>query len=256
MTDFRDQDLTGASFEHVRLRDATMTRVDLTGLQVSRSMLHGCRLLDVELVDVEIRGDLRNVVVNGVDVVPLVEAELDRRMPGRALMRARDVDGLREAWALLERLWDETLARARALPEEALHESVEGEWSFIQTLRHLAFATDAWVARAVTGDDDPWHPLDLPWDQAPGWPGVPWDRDARPSLEEAVALRRSRQDKVAAVVAGLTDERLAAPVTCTGDSWPQVEDWTVLDCLHVALNQEWEHRLYAERDLAALEQRG
>jgi len=27
------------------------------------------------------------------------------------------------------------------LPPEALHRSVDGEWSFIQTLRHLGFAT-------------------------------------------------------------------------------------------------------------------
>lgn len=29
-------------------------------------------------------------VVNGVDVVPLVDAELDRRFPGRSLRRATD----------------------------------------------------------------------------------------------------------------------------------------------------------------------
>jgi DinB superfamily len=33
-----------------------------------------------------------------------------------------------------------------------LHESVGGEWSFIETLRHLVFATDSWIRRAILGD--------------------------------------------------------------------------------------------------------
>lgn len=38
---------------------------------------------------------------------------------------------------------------------ELLHERVEGEWSFIETLRHLVFATDAWVKRAILGEPHP-----------------------------------------------------------------------------------------------------
>ena len=54
--------------------------------------------------------------VNGVDVIPFVEAELNRRFPGRAARRAEDPDGLRAAWAALERTWSATLARVAALP--------------------------------------------------------------------------------------------------------------------------------------------
>jgi hypothetical protein len=68
-----------------------------------------------------------------------VYAELDRRYPDRARMRPTDPAGFRTAWDILERLWAGTIARARELPPELLHESVDGEWSFIQTLRHLAF---------------------------------------------------------------------------------------------------------------------
>ena len=120
------------------------------------------------------------MVVNGVDIAPLVEAELDRREPGRVKMRPTDPAGYRAAWDLVEQLWDGTVAPARTLDPTLLHESVDGEWSFIETLRHLAFATDAWVRRAVLGDPAPWHPLDLPWDQMPDLPGIPRDRDVRP----------------------------------------------------------------------------
>ena len=106
-------------------------------------------------------------------------------------MRPTDPAGFREAWDVLERLWDQTVERARQLPPELLHESVDEEWSFTETLRHLVFATDAWVRRAILGDPAPWDPLGLPWDGMPDMPGVPRDR-ARPPLDTVLELRRDR----------------------------------------------------------------
>jgi len=246
MTRFHDQDLTGARFERVNLRDAQMKGVDLTGV----------RMRGVELVDVDISGELQNVVVNGVDIAPLVEAELNRRMPERAKMRPDDSDGFREAWAILEQLWKGTVARAMTLPEAALHRNIDDEWSFVQTLRHLNFASAAWVDRMVRGTASPWHPLDLPWDEAPGWDGIPWDREARPSLDEVLAVRRVRQAMVRHVLESLTDKQLGADVTRTEAGWPRMENFPVKECLRIVLNEEWQHRLYAERDLDTLETPG
>ncbi|MEH1129676.1 DinB family protein [Micromonospora sp. CPCC 206061] len=253
MTEFRQQDLTGARFERVSLRGASMRQVDFTGVQIRGSLFQGSRMRGVELVNVDIYGELRNVVVNGVDIAPLVEAELDRRMPERAKMRPDDADGFREAWAVLERLWDGTVARAKTFPEAAMHRGVDDEWSFIQTLRHLNFASNAWVGRMILGNPSPWHPLDLPWDEAEGWDGVPWDREAHPSLDEVLALRRERQAMVGQVIEALTDEQVASDVTRTEPGWPQIENFPLKDCLLIVLNEEWEHRLYAERDLTILE---
>ena len=150
------------------------------------------------------------------------------------------------------------MERARRLPPERLHESVAEEWSFIETLRHLAFASQSWVGRAVLGDPTPWHPMSLPWDEMRPRPGVPRDRDARPSLDEALALRLAAMALVRTVVDGLTDEQLdveGAPLV--GPGWPDEGDsFTVRRCLRVVLNEEWEHRRYAERDLAVLEAQG
>lgn len=262
MTEFCDQDLTGARFERVKLRDASFTRValtgarmrsvDLSGADIRGTMLTG-RLRGVELFDLEISGELKNVVINGVDVAPLIEAELNRRMPDRAKLRPTDSDGFRQAWALLEGLWRQTVARARTFPEAALHQQVDDEWSFIQTLRHLSFASACWIGRMVLGNPAPWHPLDLPWDEAPSWDGIPCDREARPTLDEVLAVRAERQAMVRQVLESLTDEQLAATVTRTEPGWPQEEDFPIRDCLQVVLNEEWEHRLYAERDLTALQ---
>ncbi len=263
MTEFRGHDLTGARFERVSLRgatfsqvklnDARMHRVDFTGAQIRGALFNEARMSGVELVDVDIYGELQNVVVNGVDIAPLVDAELNRRMPERARMRPDDSDGFGAAWAILERLWEGTLARARTFPEEALHRSVDDQWSFIQTLRHLNFASAAWVGRMILGNASPWHQLDLPWDEAPWWDGIPWDREARPSLDEVLTVRRERQAMVRHVMESLTDEQLASEVTRTEPGWPQVENFLFKECLRIVLNEEWEHRLYAERDLTALE---
>jgi hypothetical protein len=253
MTRFHDQDLTGAHFERVSLRDAHMEAVDLTGAQIRGAVFNESRMRGVELVDVDINGELQNVVVNGVDIAPLVEAELNRRMPERAKMRPDDSDGFREAWAILERLWKGTVARAMTLPAAALHRNVDDEWSFIQTLRHLNFASAAWVDRMVLGNSSPWHPLDLPWDEAPGWDGIPWDREARPSLDVVLTVRRERQAMVRHVLESVTDEELAADMTRTEPGWPRIENFPVKECLRIVLTEEWQHRLYAERDLNALQ---
>ena len=100
---------------------------DLTGAQIRGAVFNGSRMRGVELVDVEISGELQNVVVNGVDIAPVVEAELNRRMPEWAKMRPDDSDGFREAWAILERLWKGTVARAMTLPAAALHRNVDDE---------------------------------------------------------------------------------------------------------------------------------
>jgi uncharacterized damage-inducible protein DinB len=80
-------------------------------------------------------------------------------------MRPADADGYRQAWDIIERLWQQTVARARELPPELLHERAGDEWSFIETLRHLVFATDAWVSRAILGQPSP---LDLLTSRSPG----------------------------------------------------------------------------------------
>lgn len=243
MPDFLGDDLSGSRFD----------RVDLTGARFRAVDWRDVVMTGVEMVDVRIDGDLQNVVINGVDVAPLVEAELDRREPERAKMRPTDPAGFGEAWDIVERLWDGTVERARGLDPELLHTSVGGEWSFIETLRHLVFATDAWVRRAILGDPSPWDPLDLPWDEMRDTPGIPRDREVRPKLDEVLALRRDRMGTVRTVVDGLTEESLAAhtePVE--GPGWPPPESIPVRQCLLIVLNEEWHHRKFAERDLDAL----
>jgi uncharacterized protein YjbI with pentapeptide repeats len=254
MADFTGADLRGSRFERADLSGSQFWASDLAGTRFRGVDLRGAVLRGVELCDVDINGEIENVTINGVDIGPLIEAELDRRYPDRAKMRPADPAGFRAAWDILGRLWEQTVERARRLPPDRLHVSVDGEWSFTETLRHLVFATDSWVGRAILGDPAPWDPLGLPWGEMPDTPGVPRDRDARPPLDAVLALRRTRTAMVRDVLAGLTDASLAAHTTpVEGPGWPPPDSFPVKECLLIVLNEEWEHRLYAERDLAALE---
>ncbi len=85
-------------------------------------------------------------------------------------------------------------------------------------------------------------------------PAVPHDPDARPCLEQILAVRTDRMATVARVLHELTDERLeemTQPVLEPG--YPAAEPFAVRRCLGAVVNEEWLHREYAERDLAVLE---
>ena len=171
MVEFRNQDLSDSMFDDVdlsrsRFKNAFVTDVVLRGVWGER---------------MEIDGDLGSLTFNGIDLIPLWRAEMLRLHPDYALLSPSDADGYRAAWPMIERGWQETVARARRLPEELLHERVDGEWSFIETQRHLVMATDAWIRRALLGDPSPYHPLGLPHEEMGPIEGVPNDADARPS---------------------------------------------------------------------------
>jgi hypothetical protein len=165
----------------------------------------------------------------------------------------RTPEAYREAWADLERRWAATTARALTLGEDALHESVDGEWSFVQTLRHLAYATDLWVFAVVQGLPDPYDPLDLPFDGYERFDNpIPYERDARPPLADVLALRADRVARVRAFFDGLTQDRIESTVEFRSEGWPFDEDFVVGHCLSTVVNEEWHHLQYAERDLAVL----
>ena len=67
---------------------------------------------------------------------------------------------MRATWVAIEAAWADTTNQALALPEAALHESVNGEFTFVESLRHVVFATDKWFTAPILGE--PLHPMGLP----------------------------------------------------------------------------------------------
>jgi hypothetical protein len=241
-----------------QFRGARFTGVDLSGATFRDCDLRGVKIVDAWLTDVSVSGLIGNLRVNDVDVVPLVEAELDRQHPERVQLRAvASADDHRAMWATIERLWSETVERARRLPEPRLHERVDDEWSFTETLRHLVFGTDAWVGRSVLGHERPYSPLGLTYS------GYPADQaralgvatDATPTLDEVLEVRVERMATVRGIIADLTDAGLEQSSDLAPAPGYPDESRTVRRCLGVVMREECEHRRYAVRDLSVLESR-
>jgi DinB superfamily/Pentapeptide repeats (8 copies) len=239
-------------------RGARFTGADFTGAIFRDCDLRRLKIVDSWLVDVNVSGLVGNFLVNDVDVTGFVEAELERRHPERAqLRRMKTADDYRAMWDTIERLWLATVARARRLPERARHERVDDEWSFVETLRHLVFATDAWASRTVLDDPMPYDRLGYPYSSYPSEDAVAIgiDIDARPSFDEVMEVRTDRMAVMGRIVDDLTDdelERLCARLPAPG--YPE-EPRTVGRCLRVVMKEECEHHTYAVRDLAVLEAR-
>lgn len=256
MAEFVDDDLSGAEFDGVRLTGARFRKTDLSQARFRNVQIDGVVMRAVDARNVRIDGWVENFVINGVDVGPLIMAELDRRHPERAKLRPGDPQGFRDAWEIVTSQWADTVEHARRLPPHLLHESVDEEWSFIQTLRHLVFATDAWVCRTILGDPSPWDALDLPHDEMDDRPGVPRDLLVRPALDEVLALRADRQAVVRRVINDLSVATLTASTEpVAGPGYPDPGAYSVADCLRGVIDEEWWHRQYAVRDLAVLEAR-
>ena len=182
-------------------------------------------------------------------------AERKRLRAEREMLKATEPAGLAEAWAMIEDFWAGTVARAMKLPEPMLHEQVEGEWSFVQTNRHLVLVTDCWLRRMVKGIAHSYHPWGLggSWLTSPRRWGL--DPEADPSLAEVLAVRRERMDEVGEVIAGAKAKELKRNCVPPDTPGHPSKDHTVLQCLHVILKEEWQHHRYAVRDLQVLEQR-
>ena len=234
--DFTDADLRGAKFNRTLLAGAVMRGVDVAGADIDAPWLN------------EPGGSLW---VNGVDVAPLVEAELNGRFPGRAQRRAGDPEGLRAAYAAVERTWAATLERVARMPAGTVDVSVDGEWSFAQTLRHLVMATDIWLRGAILEVDQPYHPI--------GQPFAEYETDGYdlsvfsttpPTYAEVLEVRAGRVAMVRDFLASLGPDELA---TEHPNPWAPDHTETTLSCLHTILQEEWEHHRFAVRDLDAIE---
>jgi hypothetical protein len=228
-------DLAGAVFWGADLRGAVFRDVNLTDVKISHSWL----------VNVDIDALVDTVVINGVDVTSYVNKR-DPWFPLRAMLRPSNPEGMRATWAALEAEWAKTLTRAQALPDDVLHASVNDEWSFVETVRHLVFAMDKWFTAPVLRER--FHPIGLPNSGSVDfpWPGL--DYDVRPSVSDALTVRAERagcfRDYLASVAA--TDLTREVDVLENGTNPLQ-------ECIYTVFEEEFWHNRYAQRDLAQLE---
>lgn len=230
------------------LRGARFNRVDL-----SQAVMRGVVLDEADIDSPWLCEPGVSLVVNGVDVAPIVDAELNRRFPGRELRSADTPEGLREAWEVLQRAWDAAVARASAMPSGTVDVSVDGEWSFSQTLRHLVCATDTWLRGAVLEVASPYHPIGQPHAEyyTDGYDPSVFRTDT-PTFEEVLAVRAERVSMVRDYLAAVSEDELTVERT---HPWSPEHAESTLHCLHTILDEEWEHLRYATRDLDSIRHR-
>jgi len=222
------------------LAEAEFWGADLHGARFRDVDLSGVRITHARVLDAEIDAYVERLVVDGVDVTDFVN-ENDPWFPLRSVLAPPTPDGARAGWVLLTEAWDATVERARQLPAEALHESVGGEWSFVQTLRHLVLATDKWFGAPILGTE--YHAVGI------DHRGVGVDPHADTSLDEVLAVRAKQSAALTDYLESLTDDDLADTVT-VDDAGPHA----VADCLFTVFEEGFWHLRYATRDLITLEQ--
>jgi hypothetical protein len=223
---------------------------DLSGAEFRECVLDRARFIGVVMQDAEIDGLVTNLVVNGVDVTGYVEAELDRRHPVRVLIRSDDPADLRAGWQQLQADWTTTISRLRETP--GLEErSVNGEWSAVQTLRHLVFVHDSWFRRCVLGSTDLFTPIGLAPDFVPDREQQGLDLTAAPSLDQLVEVRVAQAAELGEWLTTVTPAQLAEPAPIPdGEGWPPyARGRSTRQCLGTVLNEEWAHHGFCVRDL-------
>ncbi len=211
---------------------ATFTRSDdLRGAMFVGADLRGARFVEADLSGVVMRG----VQVEGADIDAPWLSE------GESFFRVNGVDVI----PFVE------LERVAVMPAGTVDVSVGGEWSFAQTLRHLILATDMWLGRAILEVEQPFHPIGLvdTGTEADGF-DMSILATATPSYSELLEARADRVAMVREFLASVTPGELAATRKNPHD--PGHAE-TTLSCLHVILDEEWEHHRYAVRDLDMIE---
>ncbi|GAB2490082.1 DinB family protein [Promicromonospora xylanilytica] len=249
-----DDDLRGAEFDAADLTGARFRFADLDGAVFDQSYLPRVVMRGVDLTGADIDGVIGDLTINGVEVLPLIEAELNRRHPGRE--HARSPVEQRESFEAASRTWSATLDRVAAMPAGTVDQQVDGEWSVAQTLRHLVFAVDGWVRHGVQGLDGAFSPIGIPfseYDDEVAALGV--DLAATPSFQEVRAAYDDRTAQVRAQYDALTQEAFEAPARRLPPWEPETRTLPVRRCLGVIVNELWEHHRFAERDLDELERR-
>ena len=158
---------------------------------------------------------------------------------------ADPADAQQRAAALSQQLRT-TTERAAKFGDDDLHRGVNGEWSTVQSLRHLVMVIDVWLSKTIAGEDDPFHPIGLP----PHFvgatiPGSSIDPDANPTFAEACAVLDGRLARVREFAASVTEADLARAVGTHAK--------TVAGALGVVFDELAAHDSFVNRDLDLIE---
>jgi hypothetical protein len=248
----------------VCLDKARFVNVDLSGASFHDAALSG---ISIWAWGPNLTSGIKDMTINGVEIQPLLDAELDRRFPERLVLRnINDVPSMVTGLQALETMWAPTIEHAATLDPSLLDEKIGDGLSFLETLRHLVFGFDAWVRRTALGHNNPYHSCGLAYPDTSGtwspsgpvpWSAVGIDIHARPVLDEILAARLENTELALRLLSEMSDNEIRAvppPSDAPGYPGPR-EPRSLWAALKGQINEEWWHHQYAIRDLAAIENR-
>ena len=232
----------GQEFEDQDLSDSVFWGVDLRRSMFRDTDLNGSRFFHVSMSEVSVDGVIEGLVINGVDVTNFVNTN-DRWFPLRTQLSPPDDEGIRTAWSSIASEWEKLYAHAAALPAEVQLLSVNGEWSFRDTLRHMVFVHDKWFNWPFLGKRT-FDAIGLPNTGSQGreWPGL--DLASEPSFDNVLAWRRMQVESFGCYLDGLALKQLPNESDIAENGVVP----TVM-CFHAILEEEFEHLRYAWRDI-------
>ncbi len=203
---FENQDMAGAAFREVSLREAVFDGVDLAEATIINSNLKGLSIADPFVAT--------GMTIFGIPVERMIDAELDRRDPERARLHMddpHDPETVRAAVERLRALRSDFRATLRSTAPEVLRQRPEEKkWSAIEHLRHLVFAEDLNINRWILRNEEPFSKLGLlpqMWAQEPAFADV----GAEPSddLEEILTAWDKIHSRTTAFLGDATREDLS-----------------------------------------------
>lgn len=166
--------------------------------------------------------------------------------PPPPIVPVADVDAARGSAAAAEACVEATVGRASSFTEDERQRRVNGEWSTVESLRHLVLVIDLWLSRTIRGEPDPFHPMALPPSFMPPklFPESSIDPEARPSFDEACAAVLARVAALCQYVDALTPDELIRAI--------ESHAGTVGGALSVIFNELAAHDRFINRDLDQL----
>ena len=97
------------------------------------------------------------------------------------------------------------------MPRGSEEQRVGGEWSAVETQRHLVFVHDSWFRRCCLGSTEPFTAIGLASEFVPDQEEQGLDRAAAPSLDEVLAARDVQGAELERWLSTVTADQLSAP---------------------------------------------
>lgn len=237
--------LTGAAFNMVNMPDSIFSNTGLNNSVFKCSNLENSVITDTFLKNMKISFCLYDgLTIDGIEVLPLVEAEKDRLDPERIRLRIKnpfDPDEVKKVMHHLDEMRDGFYSFLRSTPHERLVKKPKGidRWSALEHVRHLVFAEDLYLNHRLLNNYIPYNPIGMIPDFLKNDPSF-YEVGSKPTedLEEVLSVWSSIHEEMKKYIMHITPELLKSELDINPGSPEKVTVGYIIQMLppHVLLH--------------------